>query len=319
MPIGASKTGMFVSSGAVRKCSSIATSAGSELVEALHADGDRDQRPIADLANSGRPPSPRTRTCWPGRSTRPRPPIGGQCHEVPGDGWLAQRAHQPVARRIALVSVSWVVNVFEATMNSAVSGRNPSASRRHCACRPRSDESRTSGRRSRASASVTITGPSCGAADADVVDVGVARPVAPRQAPLRTPSENRRICSRTITAGITSCRPCGSASPACCAGAGTARPSVSLIFSPANIRSRHSSTRAAQAECTQQAERFLRDRFFRIVEQHLAQPHGSGESGRDRGRTASPMFDRGLPERAPRRLPGRRAADLRHEHPLPCS
>ena len=87
-------------------------------------------RPIAlTRASSGRPPSPRTRTCSPGSmpnsATALR--VGGERDEVPRDRRRSpQRLSSSQARAVcALVIVSWVVKVLEATMNSVVSGSTP--------------------------------------------------------------------------------------------------------------------------------------------------------------------------------------------------
>ena len=79
-------------------------------------------------ANSARRPNPRTRTCCPDRCrTRPRPSAlvdrATKC--------LATALSSPAAARNqrravwALVMVSWVVKVLEATRKSVVSGSNP--------------------------------------------------------------------------------------------------------------------------------------------------------------------------------------------------
>ena len=97
----------------------------------------------------------------------------------------------------ALVMVSWVVKVFEATMNSVRSGR---AAQRVGEVRAVDvgDEVRRAG--------PALIGlqrladhdrAEVGAADADVDDIGDGLPGGPRQAPLRTGSEKPRIRSST--------------------------------------------------------------------------------------------------------------------------
>ena len=101
-------------------------------------------------------------------------------------------------------------------------------------------------------------------------------PVAPFSAPERMPSENSPMAASTaLTSGITS-RPStmtGVLERLRSAVCSTARSSVMLMISPANIASRFSSTPAALASASSTASTLVVHRAFRIVEQHVVERH----------------------------------------------
>ena len=111
--------------------------AGEQLLEALEADRERDrQADRRPQASSGRRPSPRSRTCWPGRC-RTRATASAlvetatKCLATAASR-RALAAARPRAEP-ALVMVSWVVKVLEATMNSVRAGSSPARVSARCA------------------------------------------------------------------------------------------------------------------------------------------------------------------------------------------
>ena len=139
----------------------------------------------------------------------------------------------------ALASVSWVVKVFEATMNSVVSGRQrfstspsavPSTLETKCGVGPPPLNG--------VKASTAIAGPRSEPPMPILTTSANFCPVAPRRVPARTASAKPFICSSTRwTSGITS-RPStrtggrGGARSAVCS---TARFSEVLMRSPLNM------------------------------------------------------------------------------------
>ena len=129
--------------------------------------------------SSGRRPSPRTRTCWRGRCRIRRPPRRwsrprrSACATAPSS---PSRSTSQARAEAALVIVSWVVKVFEATMNSVRAGSRPASVSARCA--PSTLETKC-GLRSGALVGLERLADhqraEVGAADADVDDVGDGR------------------------------------------------------------------------------------------------------------------------------------------------
>ena len=150
------------------------------------------------------------------------------------------RTHQRRAV-CAFVSVSSVVNVFEATTKSVSAGSRSRVDSTKSA--PSTlDTKRSVSRRSayQRSASVAMAGPRSEPPIPRLTTLRMARPVKPVHAPLRTRPAKSAIRSSTAwTRGTTSSpsttmrAPRGARSAMC----RTARPSVTLSFSPANIAS----------------------------------------------------------------------------------
>ena len=166
----------------------------------------------------------------------------------------------------AFVIVSCVVKVFDATMKSV--RRGSSRDRVWTRCAPSTFETKCglrSGRWNGFSASQTMSGPRSEPPMPMLTTSVIVSPLAPRHSPLRTLSEKRPIRSRTSrTPGITSSPPMRMGRPerlrsATCR---TARFSVALIVSPANMRSRHSSTFAARARSNRSRKVSSSTRFF---------------------------------------------------------
>ncbi len=246
---------MLRSSGALRKCWSMRVRAGQEFAEAAVADG---RSPPAGRSptrpSSGRRPSPRSGTCWPGRCrTRSPPRYWSTPRRNGGPGRLPSPACRNQARAdCAFIMVSCVVKVLEATMNSVVSGltRASSASRSW----PSTFETKCMRRRGWAMPAQRLADhfrAEVGAADADVDDVGdrlagVAEPVAGAHAfgECPMPVQHRMHLGVDVLAVDHQLLASRGARSAVCR---TARCSVLLIRSPANMASRCASTPRSRA------------------------------------------------------------------------
>jgi hypothetical protein len=188
----------------------------------------------------------------------------------------------------AFVSVSCVVNVFEAMTNSVVSGRRffnvstmcvPSMFETKCARGPFP--------RYGFSASVTITGPKSEPPMPMLTKSVIGLPVYPTHAPDRTACENSRMCSSTrFTSGITSfpSTRIGRFDRLRSAMCSTARFSVMLIFSPENIfRVQPATSRSAASSCSSPSV----SPVIRFFEKSSRMPSNSSENFRNRSGSAA--------------------------------
>ena len=110
--------------GALEKCSIDRVEPAKQLGEVLRARWRSSSRARwRSPWSSAHRPSPRTRTCWRCRCRRPRLfGVGRDRDEVLGDRrFVAEALDEPLARRVALVRVSRVPNVFEEMMKSVSS------------------------------------------------------------------------------------------------------------------------------------------------------------------------------------------------------
>ena len=159
----------------MRKCSSISCAAAQEREEVLAADGDGERDADGGPhANSGRRPSPTSGSgSRDARRTRPSP-CGSRTRRrnarAPPARPACSSSHARAVR--ALVSVSSVVNVFEAMMNSVVCGSavsSTSARRQPSTFETNAHRGAARGEL-RAAPRTAIAGPEIRAADADVHD-----------------------------------------------------------------------------------------------------------------------------------------------------
>ena len=204
--------------------------------------------------------------------------------------WPAPRNHSRADRALAIVSC--VVKVFDATVNSVVAGsQRPQRVGEVRAVDVRHEVHARTARACTAPAPRHHRRTEIRTADADVDDVGDAQAgVAEPRAAADRFGERAHVLERGATSGITS-RPStgiGRVERLRSATCRTARPSVLLIGSPANIRSRSASTPVLRASWTERGHRILRDQVLRVVdEQVLADRAGrTGRRVRDRSRTA---------------------------------
>ena len=161
----------------------------------------------------------------------------------------ARRHHARAVR--ALVSVSIVVNVLEATTNNVSAGsRPPVAATKSAPSTLETKRAVSLGSRYQRSASVAMAGPRSEPPMPMLTMLRMGRPVKPVHAPPRTRPANSAMRSTTAwTPGTTSSPsttmrvPRGARKATC----STARPSVTLIFSPANIASTRARTPHARA------------------------------------------------------------------------
>ena len=181
-----------VSTGAVRKCSSISVEPGEHLVELRRVRSRPSARARSrSRRSSGRRPSPRTRTCWPGRcrtrvTSSALVDTATKCFATAASSPSVASDHSRAVR--AFVIVSSVVNVFDAMMNSVSPGsRSRVASWKSVPStfetkRNVIERSLKSAERGRGHARAEVA-----AADPDVHDVAMRSPVCPVHAPRAHP------------------------------------------------------------------------------------------------------------------------------------
>jgi hypothetical protein len=188
----------------------------------------------------------------------------------------------------ALVRVSWVVNVLDATMNSVRSGsRSATVSARWVPSTLDTKWARIPGFQYGLSASVTITGPRSEPPIPMLTTSVIDLPVWPFHAPLRTRSVKSRIFASTaLTWGMTSAPSTriGRFERLRSATCSTARCSVTLILSPENIRSRQPATSACSASASSSRQV---SSVARCLDQSTSRPQTSRDIRRNRRGSAA--------------------------------
>ena len=194
--------------------------------------------------------------------------VGRERDEVLGDGALvAPSFSSSQARAVcALVIVSWVVKVLEATMKSVRSGSRRLQRLGDVRAVDVGDEVRRAARPASTGAAPrsTMTGPRSEPPMPMLTTSVIVLPVWPFHSPAADAVGERAHLARAraLTSGITSLPSTriGRFDRLRSATCSTARSSVTLIFSPANIRSRQPSTLGLLREGEQELHRLVGDR-----------------------------------------------------------